>query len=298
MTRNEITRRQLIGGLAAAGLVGLPAFTRRGEAAEKEKKKGNPQLSACIEAVFRTDPRHEALDKVAESGLKVYEFWGFGNKDLDAFARKNKELGLKTAIFSCDSGGALVAPGSDEKFVGGAKRSIEAAKKLDCNRLIVTVGQERDDIPRAEQHANIVKACKAVAPLFEDAGMILCIEPLNVLVNHKGYFLYSSKEGFEIVDEVGSPNVKILFDIYHQQISEGNVIRNITNNIDKIGHFHVADVPGRHQPGTGEINYHNVFKAIAESGYDAYLGLEMWPTGDNMTAVKHTKEIFDKAVAA
>ena len=84
----------------------------------------------------------------------------------------------------------------------------------------------------------------------------------------------TSEDAFDLIDRIGSPNVKILFDIYHQQISEGNVIRNIQNNIDLIGHFHIGDNPGRNEPGTGEINYANVFKAIREKGYDRYLAFE------------------------
>ena len=114
------------------------------------------------------------------------------------------------------------------------------------------------------------------------------VEPLNILVNHRGYFLSQSKEAFQIIDEVGSSNVKILFDIYHQQISEGNLIANITANIDKIGHFHVADNPGRHEPGTGEINYTNVFAAIRKTGFDGFVGMEMWPVGDHAEAVRKT----------
>ena len=110
--------------------------------------------------------------------------------------------------------------------------------------------------------------------------MTLSIETLNVLVDHKGYYLATSEEGFRMVDAVGSPRVRLLFDIYHQQITEGNLIANITANLGKISHFHLADVPGRHQPGTGEINYLNVFRAIAAKGYTGFLGLEMWPTVD------------------
>jgi hydroxypyruvate isomerase len=128
--------------------------------------------------------------------------------------------------------------------------------------------------------------------LCEDAGITLVVEPLNILVNHKGYYLATSAEGFQILDEVGSPHVQLLFDIYHQQITEGNLIQNITRNIRKIGHFHVADVPGRHQPGTGEINYGNVFAAIVKAGYTGFIGLEMWPTIDHATAVRQTLELF------
>jgi hydroxypyruvate isomerase len=260
---------------------------------------GRPRLSACIQAVFRdVNPFEARLDKVKEAGLSVFEFWSWRDKNLDALEARRKELGLECSIFSCDTGGDLVKPNSAEKFVLALRASIEAAKKLACKRLIATVGNELKDLSRDEQHRNIVEALKAGAPVLQGEGFVLCVEPLNVLVNHKGYYLATSAEAFQIMDEVGSPSVKVLFDIYHQQITEGNVINNITRNIGKIGHFHVADVPGRMEPGTGEINYLNVFRAIGKSGYDAFVGLEMWPKGDNVAAVKETKGIFDQAMSA
>ena len=286
-------------GAAAVGALSASLGPKAARAAESAAGgAGKPRLSACIEAVFRKGRPEERLDQVKAVGLTTFEFWGWRGKNLDAIAKKKDELGLDVAIFSCDTGGPLVAPGSKDKFVPGLRDSIEAAKKLGCNRLIATVGQEIKDISRAEQHRNIVEAMKAGAPLLEDAGITITIEPLNVLVNHKGYYLATSKEGFEIVDEVGSSNVLLLFDIYHQQITEGNVIRNATENIKQIGHFHVADVPGRHEPGTGEINYFNVFRAIAKAGYTGFLGLEMWPTGDDAEAVRATMKIFDEAISA
>jgi len=104
--------------------------------------------------------------------------------------------------------------------------------------------------------------------------MTLVLEPLNILVNHMGYYLTTTEESAEIIREVGSDYVKILYDVYHQQITEGNIINNIKNNIDLIGHIHIGDVPGRKQPGTGEINYKNVFKAIKETGYEGYVVFE------------------------
>jgi hydroxypyruvate isomerase len=104
-------------------------------------------------------------------------------------------------------------------------------------------------------------------------------------VNHKGYYLATSAEGFEVIREVGSPAVKLLFDIYHQQITEGNLIANIRAGIDLIGHFHTADNPGRNELGTGEINYRNVFKAIEETGYQGF-GLEYAPIADPAETLK------------
>jgi hydroxypyruvate isomerase len=127
---------------------------------------------------------------------------------------------------------------------------------------------------------------KHVAPLFEKSGITLVLEPLNILCDHMGYYLASSYEAFEICNVVGSKNIKVLYDIYHQQITEGNLIPTIRKYFDLIGHFHVADVPGRNEPGTGEINYRNVFRAIEDLGYDKYVGLEYSPTIDTAETLK------------
>jgi len=115
----------------------------------------------------------------------------------------------------------------------------------------------------------------------------MVIEPVN-LIDHKGCFLSRCEEGFKLIREVGSPNVKLLYDFYHQQITEGNLIGNAIKNFDLIGLFHVGDVPGRHEPGTGEINYKNIFKALKEKGYEGYIGLEFMPTIDHVDAVRQT----------
>ena len=115
---------------------------------------------------------------------------------------------------------------------------------------------------------------------------MLVIEPLNTYVDHAGYYLWSSDEAFQIVGEVNSPNIKVLFDIYHQQIMEGNIIPRIRKNINSIGHFHAAGSPGRHELDSGEINYPNIFEAIGEAGYTGYIGLEYFPLKDAVEGLK------------
>jgi hydroxypyruvate isomerase len=149
--------------------------------------------------------------------------------------------------------------------------AVEAAKKMDCPQLVTLTGNELGGMPRSEQMTNAVEALRAAAPMLEKNGITAIVEILNTYVDHAGYFLYRVRDGAEMIDRVGSPNVKLLFDIYHVQIMEGNLIENIRSNIDRIGHFHIGDVPGRHEPGTGEINYRNVFKAIYDLG-DLYHG--------------------------
>jgi hydroxypyruvate isomerase len=244
------------------------------------------KFSVCIEALYKDVPFIERIDRVAAVGMKAFEFWGWGNKDIDAIKAAKDKAGIEVATFGANVGGALVDPANRSKLPDALKQSVEVAQKLDCKRMLVTTGNEIAGVRRGAQHQSIVDGLKMAAEILEPAGITLSLEPLNILVNHKGYYLYTSMEGFQIVDQVGSPSLGLLYDIYHQQITEGNLIATITDNIDKIAHFHVADVPGRHEPGTGEINYKNVFKSISESGYDGFVGLEFWPAGSDDDALK------------
>ncbi|MBU0609685.1 MAG: TIM barrel protein [Armatimonadetes bacterium] len=251
---------------------------------------GQLKLSVCIEMLFN---QLDILDRpaaVAEVGLPALEFWGWKNKDVDAIKARADAAGVKIAGFCVVADAPLVNPETTTTWVEGAKESILEARRVGVPTLIATTGQEME-IPRQAQHDAVVAGLKAVAPFAEEQGITLVLEPLNVLTDHKGYFLVTSDEGFEIIGEVASPRVKLLFDIYHQQISEGNLIVRITSNIDKIGHFHVADVPGRFEPGTGEINYTNVFARMAELDYAGYVGLEFRPSTDPATALKQVKAI-------
>ncbi len=251
------------------------------------------KLSACIEMIFGNIPDFvDRIDQVADSGLQAFEFWGWHNKDLPAVRARADQHNLALAAFCCDSTGALVDPANTEAWVAGACESIGKAREFGAPTLIVTTGNELP-IPRAEQHAAIVAGLKGIAPEAEAQGITLVLEPLNLLVDHAGYYLSTSTEGFEILREVNSPRVKLLYDIYHQQVTEGNLIQTITRNIDLIGHFHMADVPGRFEPGTGEINYKNVFKAIAETSYEGFVGMEFRCTGCHREAVATTRRLAE-----
>ena len=243
------------------------------------------RISCCIEMVLRDLPPAERIRAVADAGVDAVEFWGWEGKDLDALEAALKDAGLPLAAF-CTPGGMMVDASRREEFVAGVKETIPVAERLGCRTLIATTGQELEGVPRADQHAAVVAALKAAAPLLEDHGIVLTLEPLNVLVDHAGYYLVASAEGFQIVDEVGSPNVKLLYDIYHQQISEGNLIPTLRAHWQQIGHFHAADHPGRHEPGTGEINYRNVFAAIHALEYDGYVGMEYRPTKDDLETLR------------
>lgn len=232
--------------------------------------------SVCIDAVFEGKFFNESCAAVKKAGIPAIEFWGWWDKDLDALqaAQANNELEISAC---CTHFISLVDPALRANYLRGLEDSIKAAQRLGTQTLISQVGDFREGISRKEQHRSLVAGLREAAPMLEDAGITLVIEPLNERVDHAGYYLVRSDEAFEIIDKVNSSHVKVVFDIYHQQISEGHLIQNIVSNIDKIGHFHAAGNPGRHELQNGEINYPQIFAAIQKTDYQGYVGLEYWP---------------------
>jgi hydroxypyruvate isomerase len=248
-------------------------------------------LSVCIEMLFTDRPLEERPSAVAQAGYRGVEFWGWSNKDLAALAARCAQLGLTIASFCVEAPGALLDPSNRAAWLAGARQSIDQAAAVGVKTLIVTTGNELPHLSRWAQHDAIVGGLRALAPYAEQHGVTLVLEPLNTLVDHRGYYLSSSQEGFDIVRAVESPAVKLLYDIYHQQISEGFLLPTIQANLDLIGHFHVADVPGRHEPGTGEINYANIFRFLADSPYQGWVGLEFRPRTTSEEALARVREI-------
>ncbi|MEO0414793.1 MAG: TIM barrel protein [Verrucomicrobiota bacterium] len=238
--------------------------------------------SVCIDAVFEGKSFDEACAAVKASGIPAIEFWGWWDKNIDDL--KKAQAANDLAISACCTKFiSLVDPSTRAEYLEGLELSIQAANDLGTPTLISQVGDFRAGVSREAQHQCLVEGLKEAAPMLEAGGITLVIEPLNELVDHAGYYLIRSDEAFEIIDEVGSPNVKVVFDIYHQQISEGHLIKNITQNIEKIGHFHAAGNPGRNELQRGEIHYPQVFQAIQETSYQGYVGLEYWPLDSEPT---------------
>lgn len=252
-------------------------------------------FSLCIDALFGEGaPPAESLAALAKAGFSRYEFWGWWQKDIGALARLQQELGL-ALVCLCTRFIPLTDAARHAEYLEGLEETIAVAKRLGCDKIITQTGNELPGVPRATQHANLVQGLKLAAPALEQAGITLLVEPLNLLVDHPGYYLSTTPEACAVVDEVGSGSVKLLFDIYHQQITEGNLIRNITNNIDKIAHFHAAGNPGRGTIAAGEIDYHAVFKAIEDAGYTGSVGLEFFPPeGGAIAALEEIRRDFSQ----
>lgn len=160
--------------------------------------------SVCIDAVLSNLEIDDALDLVSRCGISAFEFWRWWDKDLDRIRKARDRFDLQIAA-CCTKFVSLVDPSLRGSYLIGLQESIEAAKRLGCPTLISQVGDFRPGVPREVQHQSLVDGLKAAAPLVEEAGIILVIEPLNELVDHAGYYLIRSKEAFEIVDEVNSP---------------------------------------------------------------------------------------------
>lgn len=259
------------------------------------------KYSACIEMLFQEVEFVQRIYEAKKAGFDAIEFWLWQNKDLDAIKQALAETGMEVGIFQGNTEGRMIDPADNEKYVNGVKKSIETAKQLGAKHLFLmsdilkadrTVQEPPYIIAAKDKIKSVKNVLNALKPLAEDAGITLVIEPLNIYVDHKGYYLDHSKPAFDIVKEIDSSNIRVLYDIYHMQIMEGNLIQTIKDNIDFIGYIHVADVPGRNEPGTGEINYKNIYQTLHHLGFEKHVGFEFSPTGDTRCALKEAKAIF------
>jgi Hydroxypyruvate isomerase len=235
---------------------------------------------------FADLPIRASLERVAKAGFDQCDNFDWRNPvEFAQFEEALKEFGLGAGVLVVNKkpdvnalGCGLVSPDEREGFLHELHLCIEAAKRVNCTRLEVLTGNAIEGVTRQQQMDSCVATLRAAVPILEENGMTALVELLNTTVDHPKYFLDLVEDGIDMIQRVGSPNVKLLFDIYHVQIMQGNLIQRIRDSIAYVGQFHFADVPGRHEPGTGEINFRNVFKALYDLEYDGYTTAEYHPT--------------------
>lgn len=265
-------------------------------------------LGVCIETFFYDLPYRQRLEKIAALGFKRYEFWFHDmrfdgaaihpeRRDFDMIAEMNERLGLTVTdfIFNHPDAGvkaALINPADRAMLHDGLSGMLENAKKIGCTAFISGSGNMIDGMSREAAFENMVETLKQLAPACEKEGVTLLLEPFNTRVDHPGYFLDDPALGIKTVKTVGSPSVKLLYDIYHMQIMSGNILAFVKDNLEHIGHFHIAGVPGRHEPAACELNYAFIVKSITAMGYRGGFGLEYWPVGNHETSLKKTLAYF------
>ena len=268
------------------------------------------ELSANIEYIFTDRDFEDRIDAVAELGLPAFEFGVWLERDVPTIVERTKRFGLVVSNISVDPKVHLLEGDGSAALAKAVRESCDTARRLGCTRLGLLVedvkleaGQPWFDYQRSDQQRdqrrrqrdNIVRSLKEVAPIAEGEGMLLLVECLNTLVDHADYFIASWQEGVSIARAVDSAAVGLTFDAYHHQVNEGNLISSLTGESDLVHHIHIADVPGRHEPGTGEINYLNLLRVAKRAGYDGYIGLECVPTKEDVgAALAPIRQIVDQ----
>ena len=260
------------------------------------------KFSCCIEMIFTEFDFIDRIYKAKEAGFDCVEFWVWENKDIDAIKKALDETGLEIGIFQANIGGRIVDKKDNETYIAGVEKSVKIGTKIGAKYMFLMSDILKEDrsVLEAPYHISDIEKMEStklvlekLAPLAKQNGITFVIEPLNTKVDHKGYSLSHSQPAFDLVREIGHPNIKVLYDAYHMQIMEGNVIETIKANVDAIGYFHVADVPGRFEPGTGELNYKNIIAELKKAGYNGNVGFEFVPkNGKSMDTVKRVFELI------
>jgi hydroxypyruvate isomerase len=239
------------------------------------------KFSACVEWLF-ADEAEGFADRIrlaGKAGFDAFEFWHWTNKDIGKIEAAMRETGISLASFVAEPMIALTDPANHTAFLKGLKRSAELAQRLGAKTLIAQAGDDRAGISRAEQRAALTECLVKASEVLRGSGVALGLEPLNTRIDHIGYFLGSTAEGLDIVDEVDSPNVKIVYDIYHSAVMDEKTEEVLRGRVDRVAHVHVADHPGRNQPGSGTVDLRERLNWMFASGYDGFVGLEYRPVG-------------------
>ncbi len=267
-----------VAGLGAAAALGAAAKAGAAEAAKpgKFKMKYGPHFN-----MFRHSAGKDPIDQLkfaADQGFHAWEDNGMSRKPPELQTKIGQEmtrLGMTMGVFVTGLG-SLVQPPAKLKdgIVKSAKAAIEVAKRVNATWTTVVPGGVNQRLEWDYMTANVIENLKVAAGVLEPAGLVMVLEPLNWWANHPGLFLRKVPQAYAICKGVGSPSCKILDDLYHAQIQEGNLIPNMEKCWSEIAYIQVGDNPGRKEPTTGEINYRNIFKWLHDKGYQGVIGME------------------------
>jgi hydroxypyruvate isomerase len=264
-------------------------------------------LDVCLEAVFTGLPTEKRVENIARAGYQFVEFW-FHDATFDGKGCSRKQpKNAASLLAACQRhgitinnmvvnapdgsfGGAPVRAADRNRYLERLEEVIEFARTVGCRKAITCSGNLQPGLSRSRMRANLESALGAATSIARKKGFTLLLEPLNTHVDHPGYYLDSSVEAAALVRTIGSPHLRLLYDVYHMQIMEGNVIANIEKNLDIIGHFHSAGVPGRGEHFGGELDYPQILRRIAANGYRGCFGLEYFPkTKDNLASLRKVR---------
>jgi hydroxypyruvate isomerase len=284
---NSFTRRKFLGTSASLGAVAASAAAHAADDVSQLGKTPHTKFAVNVEMWFRNLQFLERLDQVARLGFPGFEFWPWRGKDIDAIVRKCQELKLTPIQFSAwGFSPGMNDPKNRDLIVPEIRAACETAKRLGTELLCVVAGNDVPGMSQTDMHATVVEHLKMAGEVAEKHGVTLMLEAMNGRVDHKGHCLYTTADTVAIIQAVGSPRVKIMHDLYHRQIAEGDLHGHIRDHLKDIVYFQLADHPGRHEPGTGEVNYNAVLRHIHQLGYRGWVGLECTPQGEPVEAAR------------
>lgn len=242
-----------------------------------------PNFAANLSMLFTEHPFLERFNRAAAVGFRAVEFLFPYEFDAAAIVRELRRNGLTQVLFNLPAGdfaagdrGMANDPRRVEEFRSGVARGLAIAAELECGRLNCLAGLRLTDVSDETQLATLVDNLRYAADAAAAAGVLQVVEPLNAF-DAPGYLLPTPDAGFAVVERADHPNLKLQYDVYHAQRMSGNLTATIADRVGQIGHIQIADSPDRHEPGTGEINYPFVFRAIDATGYDGWVSLEYRP---------------------
>jgi len=281
MDRRNFVRSSLLTTAAVAGgLQTTRADVSPPRPAEPFRLKYAPHLG-----MFKHHAGEDPIDQLnfmADQGFRAFEDNGMKNREVslqkkmaETMAKRNLDMGVFVAhkIYWSEPNLAGGKEELREEFLQHIRDSVDVARRVNAKWMTVVPGYVDLRLDEGYQTANVVESLKRAAAILEPHNLVMVLEPLNFR-DHPGMFLSKAGQAYEVCKAVDSPSCKILFDIYHQQITEGNLLPNIDLAWDEIAYFQIGDNPGRKEPTTGEINYRNIFKYIDERGFDGILGME------------------------
>lgn len=308
MNRRIFARTLATTAMGAYGFTRWPGMLSEESKTESHKAadSGAPfDVSVMLWTVFTDLPFEKRLEKIAEAGYRnvelVAEYDKWTEDDFKRAVAKHKELGIN---FDCTAGlkHGVCNPDHRQPLVAELRAALPIMDRLDCPSMILLSGNRVPGLSAEAQHQSCIESLKAAASVVEGNSIAgkpvrLFLETIDPPENPQCY-LTTMNEALQIVQAVNHPQVQLLYDFYHEQIAAGNLITTLEKCIPHLGLVHIADVPGRHQPGTGEINYPNIFKKLSELGYDGMVAMEFKPTGDPVTRLREAREMALRAGAS
>ncbi len=256
-----------------------------------------PRLAANLSMMFNEVDFMERFGAAAAAGFKGVEYLFPYDFPADQIGEQLDKHGLQQVLFDFPAGdfnggerGIAIQPDRRAEFQDGVGQALEYAKTLNCERLTVLAGLAPQGTSIDELNETLVDNLKFAATEAASSGVNVLLEPLNT-IDAPGFFVFRTDHALSLIDAAGAPsNLRLQYDVYHMQIMEGDLVRTVDANLDRIGHFQIADNPGRNEPGTGEINYPNVLRHIDQTTYDGWVGCEYKPAGDTVTGLSWASE--------